>query len=221
MAGSSASSPTEDDPNGIVFRQIDPAMAAELAAIERGAFPNVDPESLYDEESLRELAKMFPEGGYVAFDGDRPIGLGVGVLLDFDFDHVDHEASSIYNAHDPNGSWYYGTTIAVLPEYRGQGIGNKLYERRKAVVRHLNKRGIVAGGVLPGYAAHRDAMSPEDYLEKVSAGELYDPTLTFQIENGFEARAVIRNYVQDESVGNNACLIVWDNPDYRASTDHQ
>ena len=207
----------EDEVNGIVFRQIDAAMAPQLAAIELGTFPNVDPDSLYDEESLRQLATVFPDGCYVAFDGQRPVGLGVGILLDFDFDHVDHEASEVYNAHDPNGEWYYGTTIAVLPEYRGRGIGNELYKRRKDVVRRLNKRGIVAGGVLPGYAEHKDTMSAEEYLEKVSAGELYDPTLTFQIENGFEARAVIHDYVKDESVGNNACLIVWDNPDYTPS----
>ncbi len=202
----------------IVYKQIEPEMAKVLEAIEIGAFPNVDPESLYDEESLRELAEMFPDGGYVAFDGERPIGMGLGILLDFDFDHIDHAAEDIYGAHDPDGEWYYGTTIAVLPEYRGRGIGNQLYIRRKDVVRRLNKRGIVAGGVLPGYAEHRNSMSAEDYLAKVGAGELYDPTLTFQIENGFEARAVINGYVQDESVGNHACLIVWDNPDYRPTS---
>lgn len=200
----------------LVYRQIEPGWARQLEAIELGAFPEVDPHDLYDEQSLRELAEAFPEGGFVAFDGDRPVGLGVGILLNFDFDHIEHSAVEIYGSHDPEGEWYYGTTIAVLPEYRGRGIGGQLYLRRKDVVRSLNKRGIVAGGVLPGYAAHRDAMTAEDYLAKVTAGELYDPTLTFQIENGFEARAVLKNYVQDESVGNNACLIVWDNPDYVA-----
>lgn len=79
-----------------------------------------------------------------------------------------------------------------------------------------DKKGIVAGGVLPGYADHKDDMSAEDYLAKVAAGELYDATLTFQIENGFQPRAVLNDYMQDETVDNHACLIVWDNPDYRA-----
>ncbi len=201
--------------SAITYRQLRPEWAPQLAAIELAAFPNVEPADLYDEAALRDVAERFPEGGFVAFDGDRPVGMGVGILVDFDFDHIDHTAEGIYDAHDPGGEWYYGTTIAVLPEYRGRGIGGELYRRRKDVVRQLNKRGIVAGGVLPGYAEHRDRLSAEEYLRKVAAGELYDPTLTFQIENGFEPRAVLRDYLQDETVDNNACLIVWDNPDYR------
>ncbi len=203
----------------LVYHNIRPEWAKDLEAIELAAFPNVDPVDLYNEDNLRSLAEQFPEGCFVAFDGDRPVGMGVGILLNFDFDDIDHGAGEIYSAHDPEGEWYYGTTIAVLPQYRGQGIGGQLYKRRKQVVRELNKRGIVAGGVLPGYAEHRNAMSAEEYLKRVAAGELYDPTLTFQIEHGFEPRAVLNDYMQDETVGNHACLIVWDNPDYQPAAD--
>ena len=84
---------------------------------------------------------------------------------------------------------------------------------RDRCVRSLGKRGIVAGGVIPGYADHIDEMSAQTYIDRVVAGELYDPTLTFQLENGFEARGVIENYLDDPSVGNNSVLIVWENPD--------
>lgn len=204
-----------DSAADIVYQQIQPEWCERLEAIELAAFPMVDPADLYDAADLRKLAHNFPEGCFVAFDQDLAIGMGLGILLDFDFDHIDHRAIAVYDAHDPDGDWYYGTTIAVLPEYRGRGIGHELYLKRKDVVRRLNKKGIVAGGVLPGYADHMNDMSAEEYLAKVSAGELYDATLTFQIENGFEARAVLRDYMQDPSVGNHACLIVWDNPDYR------
>lgn len=200
----------------LVYRQIEPQWAEQLEAIERGVFATINNDDLYDADGLRKLAEEFPEGGFVVFDGDRPIGMGLGILLDFDFDHLDHELSEVYDSHDPNGEWYYGTTIAVLPEYRGQGIGHELYERRKGVVKRLNKRGIVAGGVLPGFADHKHAMSADEYLAKVRDGELYDPTLTFQIENGFEPRAALKGYSDDPTVDGYACLIVWDNPDYLA-----
>lgn len=201
--------------NDLRYEQLDPAWAAELEGIELASFPNVDPADLYDEAGIRWLGETFPEGGFVVFDGDRAVGMGFGVFLDFDFDHPDHPLDEVYNAHDPDGDWYYGTTIAVLPEYRGRGIGGRLYELRKDVVKRFNKRGIVAGGVLPGYADHKHEMTADEYLAKVTAGELYDPTLTFQIENGFEARAALNNYLNDPTVDNHACLIVWPNPDHR------
>ncbi len=200
--------------NDLIYRQIQPEWAEQLEAIERGVFTTISDDDLYDADQLRRLANDFPEGGFVVFDGDEPIGMGLGILLDFDFDHLDHALSEVYDAHDPDGQWYYGTTIAVLPEYRGRGIGRELYEHRKAVVKRLNRRGIVAGGVLPGFADHKDSMSAEEYLAKVRAGELYDPTLTFQIENGFEPRAALKDYSDDPTVDGYACLIVWDNPDY-------
>ena len=107
----------------------------------------------------------------------------------------------------------------MYPQYRGRGIGKRLYELRKGYVRAANKRGIVAGGVIPGYADHIDDMTADEYIDKVRSGEMYDPTLTFQIENGFDARCAIADYVDDASVGNNAVLIVWENPDYSSDND--
>jgi len=185
-----------------------------MEALELASFPNVDPEDLYNEKDLLYLAEVFPEGAFVVFDSDQIVGMGLGVLTDFDFEHPNHSLSAIYSNHNPDGQWYYGTTIAVNPKFRGQGIGRKLYELRKDVVRRLNRRGIVAGGVLPGYADHIDKMTATQYIERVSAGKLYDPTLTFQIQNGFEARCVLANYLDDPTVGNNAVLIVWSNPDF-------
>jgi Acetyltransferase (GNAT) family. len=73
-------------------------------------------------------------------------------------------------------------TIAVDPGYRRLGIGKGLYALRKEVVRRLGKAGIVAGGVIPGYADHIDAMTADEYVDEVKAGRLYDPTLSFQLE---------------------------------------
>ncbi len=81
-------------------------------------------------------------------------------------------------------------------------------------MRTLNKRGIVAGGLIPGYADHKHELTPAEYVARVVAGELYDATLTFQLENGFEAPGAIEDYISDPTVDNAASLIVWRNPDY-------
>ncbi|MEZ4610655.1 MAG: hypothetical protein R2838_10485 [Caldilineaceae bacterium] len=46
-----------------------------------------------------------------------------------------------------------------------------------------NRRGIVAGGLIPGYAAYKHAMPVAEYVDKVVAGELFDATLQFPTEN--------------------------------------
>ena len=59
-------------------------------------------------------------------------------------------------------------------------------------------------------------MSAEEYVRRVSAGELYDPTLGFQIANGFEVLGAIAGYMKDEAVDDFASFIAWHNPDHDA-----
>ena len=74
-----------------------------------------------------------------------------------------------------------------------------------------DRAGIVAGGVIPGFAEHKHAMTADEYIDAVRSGHLYDPTLTFQIENGFEALCGLANYMTDPAVDSWASLIVWHN----------
>jgi len=176
-----------------------------------------NPGDLLSEADIRAYAKVFPEGYFVAMVDGAPVGMGAGIYLDFDFDNPQHSIGEITGEHqcgnhDPDGAWYYGTDITVLPEYRGRGIGKMLYERRKALVIEDRKRGIIAGGSLPGYYAHKADMSIDQYVDKVIAGELYDPTLSFQMSNGFVVRGLLENYLEDEADDGWAALIVWENP---------
>ena len=96
----------------------------------------------------------------------------------------------------------------------GGGQGAFIGAVHRLCARMDDKYEFVAGGVIPGYSNYLHDMSADEYIEKVKAGELYDPTLSFQLQNGFEARGAIPDYLDDPSVGNNAVLIVWENPDY-------
>jgi hypothetical protein len=53
-------------------------------------------------------------------------------------------------------------------------------------------------------------MSISDYVSAVVSGEITDPTLTFQLANGFEVRGLLENYIEDESDDGWAALIVWE-----------
>ena len=185
-----------------------------LEALELRAFPSVDPTDLYSAPELVDLAEVFPEGNFVVLDNDDPIAMGLGVRVQFDLSRPQHRLKDLMAeggkaGHNPEGEWYYGTDISVDPRYRRRGIGSRLYDLRKGVCRDLGLRGIIAGGVIPGYAEHKDSMTAAEYVERVAAGEIYDRTLTFQVRNGFEVRGVLENYMHDPTVDSWASLIVW------------
>jgi len=197
---------------------LEASMAPELERIELTCFPMANPDDLLSEADIRAYAETFPEGYFVAMVDGQPVGMGAGIYLDFDFSNPQHTIASITGEHqcgnhDPTGEWYYGTDITVLPEYRGQGIGRMLYEKRKGLVIRDGKRGIIAGGALPGYYEYKKTLPIDEYVAKVVAGELRDPTLSFQLGNGFEVRGLLENYLEDESDDGWAALIVWENPE--------
>ena len=206
--------------SGLRYAQIKPGWAADLADLELASYPTADPAGLYDEHSLLLLAQDFPEGCFAGFDGDRLVAMGLGVRTAFDLDNPQHRMSEIVpsddstSGDDPEGLWYYGTGIAVRPDHRRRGIGGELYDLRKTVCRDMNLAGIVAGGVIPGYADHKHMMTADEYIAEVRAGRLYDRTLTFQLDHGFEAPRALANYIEDPAVDSWAALIVWHNPDY-------
>ncbi len=70
----------------------------------------------------------------------------------------------------------------------------------------------VAAGL--GLRVHFDF---DDYFTEVRAGRLYDSTLSFQLENGFETLCALANYMTDPAVDSWASLIVWHNPNHRPS----
>ena len=199
---------------GLELEQVDA-----LVELERISFPTVDPSDLTSAATVRMQHAKFPEGAFVVLDGDRVVGFAMGIFVDFDLDHPQHHIDEAVGPtgadfHDPHGEWYYGTDIAVHPDYRGRGIGSTLYDLRKDLVRRRNRAGIVAGGVIPGYAEHKHDMTAAESVDRVAAGELTDPTLTFQLASGFEAKGVIAGYMSDPAVDDYASLIVWHNPDY-------
>jgi ribosomal protein S18 acetylase RimI-like enzyme len=103
----------------------------------------------------------------------------------------------------------------VHPDYQSRGIGSKLMDARFDMLQHLNLRGIVAGSLFIGYEKVADRMSPEQYVQDVVAGKIFDPNLSKQLRKGFKVKNLIPNYTEDPRTKDYAAAIVWVNPDYR------
>ena len=205
----------------IRIETIEPRYARALEQLQRDCFPTLGEDELMRAAHFLNHCRLFPEGNFVALHESRVIGLGSGFLIDFDFDHAQHSfqeiiAGGFYSNHDPNGSWYYGADISVHPEFRRRGVGSQLYAARKDIVKRLNRRGIVAGGLIPGYADYKGRMSAREYVDEVVASRIYDSTLSFQLGQGFVVRDLLRDYIEDAASDNWATLIVWENPAYQA-----
>ena len=200
----------------LTIANLTPELVPQCAALELLAFPDSNPDELLSAEDMYAYSEVFPEGFFVILDGDQVVGQGAGIFLDFDFAHPQHTIVEITGEnqcrnHDPEGDWYYGTDIVVHPEHRRRGIGRRLYELRKSLVRDYGKQGIIAGGYLAGFKNHKHTLTAQQYVDAVVSGRIYDRTLSFQLNNGFAVRGVLANYLDDAANDGFAALIVWEN----------
>ncbi len=202
----------------IVITNTRPEHAPALAALQKIAFLALDPDEHLIEAQYRRHLDIFPDGQFVALDGDRAVGSTTTLRLNFDFDQPQHSFSAIIDhgwlgTHDPHGEWLYGADVMVHPDYRRRGIARQLYEARHALVRRRGLRGQIAGGMIPNYHRYAQQHTIEEYINRVVAGDLTDPTLTTQLKIGFRYIEPLYDYLHDESSGNACALIVWDNPE--------
>ncbi len=200
-----------------------PEMVARLEVIQRASFPSLAEDEIITAEHYAAHIERFPEGQFAALnEAGQVVACSTDFRTRIDFDHFEHRYidavdNNWLGNHDPAGDWLYGADIGVLPDYRRRGIGRMLYEARRGLIRRLNLRGHVAGGLLKGYGRYKDRMPVEEYVEKLKAGELFDPTVSIQLKVGFVIHGLIQNYVDDPSCDNKAAFIVWPNPDYGRS----
>ncbi|MEO6055292.1 MAG: hypothetical protein ABIQ49_00490 [Gemmatimonadales bacterium] len=171
-------------------------------------------------DQLASHLNVFPEGQLVATDaGGTIVGMAASLIVLWDDysvttswrDFTDHGR---FTNHDPaHGRTLYGAEVMVHPARQGMGIGGCLYAARSALVRRLGLLRIRAGARLRGYHHHARTHSPEEYVACVVRGELGDPTLSFQIRQGFRVLAVVSGYLpNDPESGGHAAVIEWLNP---------
>ncbi|HWQ13235.1 MAG TPA: GNAT family N-acetyltransferase [Roseiflexaceae bacterium] len=199
----------------IIITNTRPEHIEQLVIHQRVCFPTLDPNAWMRAEDFEAQLRVFPEGQHVALDGERVVGqsttLRVGEEAFAQHTFLGITGRLRLTTHRPDGPWLYGADMSVHPDYRGRKISKLLYDARKQLVRRLGMRGMVAGGQLSGYHHYRAQMGVEEYIARVVAGEIADPTLTPQLRSGFVVRGVLWDYLDDAAHGREASLIVWEN----------
>lgn len=192
----------------------------EIYACQEAAYHNYGSGGLCDERLLTLQIEAFPEGQLVAVRRGRIIGYATSLIVTLDDDSPWYSYGEItgdgtFSTHDPAGDTLYGADIAVHPDFRGQGVAGKLYEGRKAILRRFDLRRMVAGGRIPGYRQSAGRMSAEEYIERVTRGELKDPALSAHLKAGYRVLGVHMGYLHDAQSVNYATLLELENPSYR------
>lgn len=203
-------------------RQATPADVAQIYACQAAAYPEFGPEGLCDERQLRMQLEAFPAGQLVAEVRDRVVGYAMSLIVQLDdqspwYDYAEVTGSGSFSTHDPAGDTLYGADIAVHPDVRGAGVAQRLYAARRALLKRLNLRRMVAGGRIPGYRAHAGRISAEEYIAKVLAGELDDPALNAHVRAGYQVRGVHMGYGRDARSLDYATFLELENPRFNAA----
>ncbi len=177
---------------------------------------------VFSPDQIRNQVDVFPDGQMVASLGDTVVGAVSSLVVlwdDYGLNHVWKEVTGAgyFQTHNLDGRTLYGAEVLVDPESRRLGIGGRLYAARRQLCQRMNLKRIMAAGRLPGYHLAKNGMSPELYAMKVIWGDVYDPVLRFQLDQGFQYCGIIHGYLpEDVESDGNAALIVWLNPRYNA-----
>jgi len=172
---------------------------------------------VWSKAKIQNLLNIFPEGQLCIAVDEKVVACSLSIIVDYDIFGDNHTYEKItgkysFSTHTPQGNVLYGIEVFVHPEYRGLRLARRLYEARKELCELLNLESIIAGGRIPGYHEHADKLSPRQYIDKVRAKEIYDPTLSFQIANDFHVRKILKNYLPGDLESKEyATLIEWNN----------
>ena len=206
----------------VTVRRWKPEDIPGIVACGLAAYPDYPDTENEDEETFRMQLEMFPEGQYVALSDGKVIGYATSLIVTLDEDRQRYTydaitGASTFSTHDPSGDSLYGADIAVHPDYRGLGVAGKLYKSRMRILKRYNLRRMVAYGRIPGYHQVAGRMTAEQYVARVSAGQLKDPALNAHLKAGYRVKSVLLDYSPDKSSLNYATFLEFENPDYDAA----
>lgn len=203
----------------IVIRQTEERDFSQIIALSKDIYRE---KTAWTERELASHLEVFPQGQFVAIESESQTIVGMSASLvvfweDYEIQEnwEDFTDKGLFTNHDiKNGRTLYGAEVMVSGKIRRKGIGKKLYKARRKLVKELDLLRIRAGARLINFNRFANEFSARQYVDQILEGKIKDPTLSFQLKQGFEVIAVVSDYLPDdpESLGK-AAIIEWKNPE--------
>lgn len=110
----------------------------EISRVESICFPGGQAAS---REAFEQRLQIFDDSFFVAVDERKIVGLIDGAVIDEN--RIYDELYENINLHNPNGKYQSIFGLVVIPEYRKQGIAQKLMTHIIELSREKNRQGLV------------------------------------------------------------------------------
>ena len=207
--------------NEVVVRNWTTEDIPKIIACHVAAYPDYAAEEVFDERLHELQLAAFPEGQFLAEIGGEVVGYATSLIVQLDdlgekhvYTYAEITGSYTFSTHEPSGDTLYGADIAVHPDYRGRRIAALLYQKRKELLSKYNLRRMVAYGRIPQYKEFAGRMTPEEFVSKVTAGELKDYALLAHLRAGYTVKRVLFDFMADESSMNYSTYLEMPNPTF-------
>lgn len=184
----------------------------------RAAYPDYPEDGgHYNQRAYEMQLAAFPQGQLLAEIEGRVLGYATSLIVQLDdvpysYTYEEITGAGTFSTHNPSGDTLYGADIAVHPESRGQGVAKEIYKHRLKILRRYNLRRMVAYGRIPGYKDMAHILTPEEYVEEVTAGRLRDQALSVHLRTGYKVKKVLFDFVADDSSMNHSTWLEMENP---------
>jgi ribosomal protein S18 acetylase RimI-like enzyme len=206
----------------LIIRNTRPDDIEKIVKLQQESFPILARyDNIWHPEELKSHLQIFPQGQLVVVEEDgEVVGSASTLIVTLNPEYAEHTwkgitSDGMFTDHNPNGDSLYGADISTHPKFRHEGIGSMLYGARKELVLRLGLRRMISGGRLFNYQDYAHKMSAFEYANKVINGELHDPVLSFELDNGFKFIKILPEYLDDIRSQNYASFIEWLNPQFR------
>ncbi|MCA9705534.1 MAG: GNAT family N-acetyltransferase [Myxococcales bacterium] len=206
-------------PPRVRVRRWKPEDIPRIVECQRAAYSDYPDSGMYDARIYEMQLAAFPEGQVLVEAGGEIVGYATSIIVQLDdaphlYEYDELTGAGTFSTHAPAGDTLYGADIAVHPAWRGQGVAQRLYVARKALMKRYNLRRMVAYGRLPGYGAHAGELTAQEYVAAVAEGRLKDSALSAHLKAGYRVLSVGMNIMRDEPSLDYATLLELENPDY-------